>query len=189
MGVTSDIGVRAQALSEQDLTSAITELTDRAPAVGQVAALLAESGTAGAPSPASRGLLHGLVSSGRLHPEEAGRHFVALSLAEAETIRRILHVRRDRPTIDGTDTEIALRYSPLAHGGDASSGDGGVILDVSSGWAEGGSDSGAGAGAGGKNTGAPRYQLAVAHNCLCSSGMHAVSLDSSGMSQRSVYDL
>jgi len=50
-----------------------------------------------------------LLQSGALRPREDGRYFVAVSLAEAETIRRIMHLRQDTELLDGLDTSIALR--------------------------------------------------------------------------------
>ena len=72
-----------------------------------------------------------MLTSGRAQPKSVGRHWVALSLAEAETIRRILHVRSQRcraeekQTNKASDTTvakmsmerevcIALRYSPVS---------------------------------------------------------------------------
>ena len=75
-----------------------------------------------------------LLTSGELFPESAGRYFVALSLAEAETIRKILHVRSGDEEISGPlkDTELALRYSPIASVGSSSAGDGGGSLHARS---------------------------------------------------------
>ena len=149
----------ALTLTRDNLAAAIAELTDRPARAGECEELTSRFGTAEGELGYEN--IHQLVSNGQLHAEEAGRHFVAVSLAEAETIRRILHVRRERPIIDGQDTEIALRYSPLAGGGDASIGSGGVVMDVSVGWKRRtyGTDRPA-------ETGAPAYQLAAAHNCL-----------------------
>eukprot|EP01047_Picozoa_sp_COSAG01_P047579 COSAG01_NODE_4559_length_4922_cov_3.073813_1_plen_1390_part_10 len=150
----------SMSLNAEDLAAAIAELADRPATPDECAALLQRYG-----SPPAAGMscaaLHALVSSGHLHDEQSGRHFVVVSLAEAETIRRILHVRRGKCTIDGHDTEIALRYSPLSQGGDNSIAHGGAVLDVSSGWARRASGS-----VGHAETGVPAYQLAVAHGCL-----------------------
>jgi hypothetical protein len=96
-----------------------------------------------------------LVTGGMLYPEHVGRHYVVLSLAEAETIRRILHVRKEKyPTvIPGANTEVALRYSPKATIGAPPAGDGGFILDASPQWMS-------------KGTGATAYEAAVAHSCF-----------------------
>ena len=94
-----------------------------------------------------------LLTSGELFPETNGRYFVALSLAEAETIRKILHVRSAVNSSADTSmshTELALRYSPIASQGSSSAGDGGLIFDVSKGWKHG--------------TGATSYEAAVAHS-------------------------
>ena len=44
--------------------------------------------------------------------EEGGRYFVLLSLAEAETIRCILHMRQGKSLIEGSDAAVALRCIP-----------------------------------------------------------------------------
>lgn len=94
-----------------------------------------------------------LLTSGRAQPKSQGRHWVALSLAEAETIRRILHVRAQKaraeskidPELLAKDVCVALRYSPVssAHvssltggssGGAASVNAGGLVLDSSLLW-------------------------------------------------------
>jgi len=51
---------------------------------------------------------HVLVS-GELRRGDCGRHFVLLSLAEAETIRCILHMRQGQQLLPGSDTAVALR--------------------------------------------------------------------------------
>jgi len=56
-----------------------------------------------------------LLTSGKFRKEESGRHMVAVSLAEAETIRRILHIRLDKPPIDNADTSVALRCLPAEY--------------------------------------------------------------------------
>ena len=53
-----------------------------------------------------------LLASGRLREEERGRHYVALTLAEAETIRRVMHLRLERELIDGSGCSLALRCLP-----------------------------------------------------------------------------
>ena len=62
-----------------------------------------------------------LMASGRAQPKSVGRFWVALSLAEAETIRRILHVRSqmglsgdNKKIAERTDACVALRYSPVS---------------------------------------------------------------------------
>lgn len=121
-----------------------------------------------------------LVSCGVLHPEHSGRYWVALSLAEAETLRRALHVRRDRslraPPGRADPPEIALRYSPLAThaittdvraaASEATSsstrgyaGDGGVVLDASRSWWSASLD-------GPPSTGATASEAALAHNAF-----------------------
>jgi hypothetical protein len=76
-----------------------------------------------------------LFQSGRIHPAYASRHYVAVSLAEAETLRRILHVKRDVPLIG--KAQVALRYSPLPSQGSSKAGDCGVIFDSTPAWKRG----------------------------------------------------
>jgi hypothetical protein len=78
-----------------------------------------------------------LLVSGILHPQHIGRYYVAVSLAEAETIRRILHIRKRKDpdhVIPNTSTEVALRYSPMSTPGAPPAGDGGVVFDASRAW-------------------------------------------------------
>jgi hypothetical protein len=53
------------------------------------------------------------LQSGLLRPEESGRYYVTVSLAEAETIRRIMHMRLEREIIDGANVAIALRCAAV----------------------------------------------------------------------------
>jgi hypothetical protein len=60
-----------------------------------------------------------------------------VSLAEAETIRRILHLRKrcdNQCIIPNLSAELALRYSPMCEPDAPKAGDGGVIFDASWGW-------------------------------------------------------
>jgi len=53
-----------------------------------------------------------VLLSGALRRGDLGRHFVLLSLAEAETIRCILHMRQGKQAIPGSDVALALRCIP-----------------------------------------------------------------------------
>lgn len=63
---------------------------------------------------------YSLLVSGNLSPISDGRRLVAISLAEAETLRRILHIRNERAcvnnqnvwTINGFDIMLSLRCVP-----------------------------------------------------------------------------
>ena len=55
---------------------------------------------------------HQVLTSGAYRLEDGGRYFVLLSLAEAETVRCILHMRQGKPLIPGADVAIALRCIP-----------------------------------------------------------------------------
>eukprot|EP01012_Entosiphon_sulcatum_P007139 TRINITY_DN13559_c0_g1_i1.p1 TRINITY_DN13559_c0_g1~~TRINITY_DN13559_c0_g1_i1.p1 ORF type:complete len:4669 (-),score=764.85 TRINITY_DN13559_c0_g1_i1:3029-17035(-) len=52
------------------------------------------------------------LQSNILRSEQSGRYTVALALCEAETIRRILHVRRESPVLGDSSTGLALRCVP-----------------------------------------------------------------------------
>jgi len=64
-----------------------------------------------------------ILTSGRVREVEEGRFFVALSLAEAETVRRIIHMQRDgegllasssgNAKIKQSNVQCALRYIPM----------------------------------------------------------------------------
>jgi hypothetical protein len=95
-----------------------------------------------------------LLSSGHLYSKHRGRHWVAVSLAEAETIRRILHLRKrcdSEHVIPHATTELALRYSPISAPNASPAGDGGVIFDASWGWQR-------------RGSGCTAYEAAVAHS-------------------------
>ena len=53
--------------------------------------------------------LQNLLLGGKFRKKDTGRQFVLLSLAEAETIRCILHLRQGKPAVEGSDAAIALR--------------------------------------------------------------------------------
>lgn len=98
-----------------------------------------------------------LLMCGILFPESDGRYFVALSLAEAETIRRILHVRTRKQLFKNQiilnhDTELALRYSLIASPGAPPAGDGGLVFDASPGWKN--------------STSCSSYEASVVHSCF-----------------------
>ena len=53
-----------------------------------------------------------MLTSGRYRRAEDGRYFVLLSLAEAETIRMVMHMRRGKPLVEGKAVALALRCLP-----------------------------------------------------------------------------
>ncbi|KAL1524752.1 hypothetical protein AB1Y20_019635 [Prymnesium parvum] len=55
-----------------------------------------------------------LLRSPKYRCAQDGRHFVLVSLAEAETIRRVLHAHEEQSLIDGATTSVALRNVTLA---------------------------------------------------------------------------
>ena len=82
-------------------------------------ALMAGAGTAGGDAtdgaPPTLGVeeLRRVLTHGEQRRGDVGRHFVLLSLAEAETIRCLLHMRQGRPLIPGAeDMALALRCVP-----------------------------------------------------------------------------
>jgi hypothetical protein len=94
-----------------------------------------------------------ILVSGRLSPAHHGRLWVAVSLAEAETLRRVLHLRKCRQapygagTTLGQGSELALHISQSG----ALGLPGSTILDTSSGWQG--------------STGSTYHELAVALGC------------------------
>ena len=53
-----------------------------------------------------------VLRTGALRHGDLGRHYVLLSLAEAETIRCILHMRQGKELVPGSDVALALRCIP-----------------------------------------------------------------------------
>jgi hypothetical protein len=125
-------------LNRVDLGHAVQAFTDDKPTDALLDSLLQRFGKA------KQGYMNleeftALLVSGLLHPQHEGRYYVALSLAEAETIRRILHIRKKKDpqhAIPNASTELALRYSPMTTPGlpVTSAGDGGVVFDASTKW-------------------------------------------------------
>ena len=81
-----------------------------------------------------------LLVSGRHRREQSGREWVLLSLAEAETLRCIVHLRQGSALIDGADCEVALRCVSNRS----------AIFDSSA----------------SQSMGTPRSQAALSHVCL-----------------------
>ena len=143
-------------LDREDLKEAISSVTNEKPTETLLDSLISRYSSK---QPfLSLDEFRSLLTGGVLHPEHEGRYWVAVSLAEAETIRRILHLRQSdhlqKNVIRNATTEVALRYSPVSAPNAPSAGDGGVIFDASPGWS------------GSHGTGATRYEAAVAHNCM-----------------------
>jgi hypothetical protein len=103
-----------------------------------------------------------MLTSGALRPVTKGRHWVALSLAEAETIRRVLHVRVNaKELVEGHSTALALRYSPMSGPEAPPAGDGGVVFDS---WHK---QTGSGAGSASGSGFAPtRHEASLVHACF-----------------------
>ena len=146
-------------MKRNHLANAVRAITDATPDDAALDALLGQAAGAGAGAGStelSLGAFSNLLRQGGLHPAYKGRYFVALSLAEAETLRRVLHLRGSDPILPGGNAEVALRYSPIASPTaagvltDKVAGDGGIVFDASAGWR--------------KSTGATACEGGVAHN-------------------------
>jgi len=113
------LSVRTGELSAEDVLQAVWAATDIKLTEVELADILAEYGTAR--SSLTLDGLQKLLTRGRLRRIENGRNYVIVSLAEAETIRRILHLRatQERAVITSSDTEISLRYTPISTMGSA----------------------------------------------------------------------
>eukprot|EP00457_Paulinella_chromatophora_P000019 gb/GEZN01000019.1/.p1 GENE.gb/GEZN01000019.1/~~gb/GEZN01000019.1/.p1 ORF type:complete len:4425 (-),score=920.40 gb/GEZN01000019.1/:221-11590(-) len=161
-------GIGVDQLSRQDVAHAIQAVTDREIEQTVLDSLLREYGR---PEPAlgvgpvmDLAGLRSLLLSGRLHAEESHRFFVAVSLAEAETLRRILHLHpHSSPLRKVSRAQFALRYTPMAsvkipgssNTATRTLGDGGgVIFDASVRWRKGTTGM----------TRSPPFQLANAYN-------------------------
>eukprot|EP01043_Picozoa_sp_COSAG02_P048197 COSAG02_NODE_4712_length_5068_cov_56.652797_1_plen_771_part_10 len=129
-------GERPDGLGHDELSHAIQAITDVPPTSEEIAAAIQASGSTG-DCVTMEGFMM-LLKTRHLLPVHHGRYYVAVSLAEAETIRRVLHVRGKQPLVPdqnrGVHPEVALRYSPLASPGRTMLGDGGVAFDTSAGW-------------------------------------------------------
>ena len=119
-------------LSRSDLWSTIQAAADYTPSDAEIEAIF-KAYSDGADGVTLSGLRK-LLQGGELTPVCKGRYWVAVSLAEAETLRRILHLRQQRPLLDGKRTEVALRYSPVNMVGSIKAPDGGKTFDTTYGW-------------------------------------------------------
>lgn len=139
-------------MSIEDLQIAIQAAIDKPPSKELVESIMKSYGNTS--SLMSYEGFRNLLTSGELYPQSTGRYYVAVSLAEAETLRRILHVRMTHANESKTSFtgEMALRFSPIASPGASSAGDGGIIFDSSKGWRAG--------------TSSTTYESAVAHSCF-----------------------
>ncbi len=125
---------RPHFLNRQDVYNAVRAATDETPSDALVNRLL-ERAADGAHM--SLDDFRALLTSDVLFPQTPNRCWVAVSLAEAETIRCILHGQSSwlaQRSETESGMEVALRYSPISAVGAPSAGDGGVIFDASLGW-------------------------------------------------------
>jgi len=148
------LSARNGELFHDDIKEAVLSATDQELTFGEINDIVTEFGT----GRDSLGMhdLEKLLTSGKLQQIEKGRFYVAVSLAEAETIRRIMHVRIHLPAvIDKQDTQVALRYVPISGSADKKySRDHslyGMLMDASHKWLS--------------HTNAPSFQASIARNC------------------------
>mmetsp|Transcript_40777 Transcript_40777/g.66312 ORF Transcript_40777/g.66312 Transcript_40777/m.66312 type:complete len:735 (+) Transcript_40777:302-2506(+) len=94
-----------------EVAKMIRAATDAQPTEEELKGIMVEFGGGGGSTSLSRDGLLQALQSGTLRPEYRGRYTVAVSLAEAETIRRIMHMRLEKKLIDGSDMQLALRCS------------------------------------------------------------------------------
>ena len=96
-------------LATKDIANAVEMSTFKDMTKEQVASLMSQYGKDGL---MSAGKFEQMLRSGTVHDTHTDRYWVAVSLAEAETIRRILHVRKESSIVRDSDAMVALRYSP-----------------------------------------------------------------------------
>eukprot|EP00475_Leptophrys_vorax_P011553 TRINITY_DN18110_c0_g1_i1.p1 TRINITY_DN18110_c0_g1~~TRINITY_DN18110_c0_g1_i1.p1 ORF type:complete len:972 (-),score=250.87 TRINITY_DN18110_c0_g1_i1:49-2586(-) len=92
-----------------DLPNIVRVSTEHRPTRPEIQTVMSEFGT---DQTLSAQQFLRLLQSGRFREEQKNRRFIALSLAEAETIRRVLHVRLEQEVIPQSDTALALRCIP-----------------------------------------------------------------------------
>ena len=111
----------AEGLVEEEVAQLIRSAMDFTPTGAQVADLMSRLTGGRSLSPTD---VLSLLQSGEFRAVEDGRFFVGVSLAEAETIRRIMHMRLDQPVLERSPVALALRCLPSEH----------VVLDASHGF-------------------------------------------------------
>ena len=139
-------------LQHDGVSDAVHAATEEAPPQDIVQQVIDAFGSDSAVSLAA---LRRLLLSGWLHRKHKGRYWVAVSLAEAETLRRIMHIRSNCALVAEQNVQCALRYSPgavMVKGRDV----GGRIIDASQGWRQ----------AGVADTEATAYEEIQQHACF-----------------------
>lgn len=106
LGTAATAAGHPRHLNAADVTSAIHAATDELPSPELVESILHRFADAGSGSLISFSGFQDMITKGALYPEHKGRFWVAVSLSEAETIRRILHVRckHEQALIPGATT-------------------------------------------------------------------------------------
>jgi hypothetical protein len=174
----STVGSKGDAnLSRSGLASAVLASTGELADEAALDKLMLEFGDGSSSGGLSAQSLRDMLVQGSLRPEHRGRYWVAVSLAEAETLRRVLHLRRHSPLLGSAGensvgtAEIALHLSQpaaaapitssagespagLGHAAAGHAGRCSAVLDASLGWR----------GMGG--TGATAHEMATALGCF-----------------------
>ena len=146
---------RKHELSRKDVANAIQAITDEVPSADLLDFIMSKFSRDKEYLTLKDFIL--LAKSGVLQPKTANRHWVAVTIAEAETIRRILHVRKDDGNlIEGSSAAVALRYSPTSGPQAPAAGDGGVIFDLSKQWVLNGKP----------HTNVPKYEASMVHSAF-----------------------
>mmetsp|Transcript_28857 Transcript_28857/g.48961 ORF Transcript_28857/g.48961 Transcript_28857/m.48961 type:complete len:2411 (-) Transcript_28857:179-7411(-) len=99
-------------LGRRDLKKIVRAAVDYAPAAEDIAAIMGGAKAGHIEKKEAMKKLKSMLVSGAFRKVQAGRFYVALSLEEAETIRRAIHLRGDQPFFADTGTRLALRCLP-----------------------------------------------------------------------------
>jgi hypothetical protein len=169
--------VGGASLSRSGLASAVLASTGEHADEALLDMLMLQHGDGGISGGMSAQGLRDMLVQGSLRPEHRGRYWVAVSLAEAETLRRVLHLRKNNPLLGSAgdnrvgNAEIALHLSQPAAAVSTSNSAGespagrvdsaagrehwwAAVLDTSCGWR------------GGGGTGATAHEATTALGCF-----------------------
>jgi len=189
------LSARTGQLTPEDLAVAVEAAIDIKMTPVELSDVVAEYGTDR--DMIDRDGLERLLVGGRLRKIESGRYYLVLSLSEAETIRRVIHLKgvAMKNLIQDKSTEAALHFTPVtaltakgSHEGQSTEmeweptqsaimqsvrSETGVTLDASTAWRR----------SSGRpfDTGAPHFQALVAYTCArfldCSMHFRAIDLN------------
>jgi len=136
-------GNKEGGMNSAGIRDTIEEITDLPAVDGQIPAAISAAfdGSHGQRDSIDLSGFTSLLQEGHFLPSHSDRYFVALSLLEAETILRVLHIRGSEALLNkrciagaSCSPEVAIRFSPLSTPGLERMGDGGVAFGASSGW-------------------------------------------------------